>query len=345
MNCIDLLSVVVPVAERYDDLEDLHRDYLQQLRGRAERVEFVFVVDGYFPAALKSLHRLAEREANVKFVPLPRRFGESTALTVGFENSSGSVLLILPPYRQVETRDLGRLVDALDGADMVMGRRWPRTDSGLRRAQNSVFNGLVRRLTGMKLRDIGCAARAVRRRVVEEIRLYGDLHLFFPLLVTREGFRVVEVDLAQSNSSGPTFYVPGFYLRRLLDVLTIFFLLKFTKKPLRFFGLVGTGFLGLGGFALLYIIVQRYGFGIPMADRPALLLSTLLLVLGVQIIALGLVGELIIFTHAGSLKEYKIDRIVCAEPDETAQPKGQDRDEQRNPVHSAEPLSVGAARE
>ncbi|HEY4369190.1 MAG TPA: glycosyltransferase [Steroidobacteraceae bacterium] len=318
MNHIDVLSVIVPVADRHDDLVDLYRDYLRHLQGHAATLEFIFVIDGNFPQAAQSLHRLAQHESSVHVIELPRQFGESTALTVGFEHSTGKVVMTLPAYRQVESAFLGGLLDTLGTADMVVARRFPRVDSKLQRARGAAFNGLLHWVTGSAVHDIGCNVRAIRRHVLNEIRLYGDLYMFLPLLAHREGFRVVELNLPQSRNSAPTFYKPGVYVRRLLDILTIFFLLKFTKKPLRFFGLVGAGFLGLGALALSLIVVQRLVFQVPLADRPALLLSTLLVVLGVQMVALGLVGELIIFTHAGDLKEYKIERILAGGPDTVA---------------------------
>ena len=149
------------------------------------------------------------------------------------------------------------------------------------------------------------------RRVLEEIDLYGDQHRLLPVLADRQGFRTVEVQVRQSpldrNDKG---YSPKEYLHRLLDIFAVFFLVRFTKKPLRFFGMVGATILAVGLVALLYVVVERLFFGVALADRPALLLSSLLVVLGLQLFALGLLGELIIFTHAGDLKDYQIDKVI-----------------------------------
>ena len=146
---------------------------------------------------------------------------------------------------------------------------------------------------------------------MEEVPLYGDLHRFFPIMAYRHGFKTVEVNVEQSQSDAyQRIYAPGIYLRRLLDLLTVFFLIKFTKKPLRFFGLVGSSIFGLGLLATMWLVSERLFFHVALADRPALILSSLLIVLGIQIIAIGLIGEIIIFTHAKDLKEYKIDQII-----------------------------------
>ena len=217
----------------------------------------------------------------------------------------------MPAYQQVEVDDIPKLVAALENYDMVLARRWPRRDSITNRLQNRLFNFLLRLSTDLKIHDAGCSTRVFTRNVIEEIQLYGDLHRFFPVMAHRQGFRVIELDVTQSEKDiHRRFYAPGLYVRRMLDLLTIFFLIKFTKKPLRFFGLVGTTLFGLGVVSSLYLIVERLFFDISLADRPALFLSSLLIVLGVQIIAIGLIGEIIIFTHAKDLKEYKIDKII-----------------------------------
>lgn len=194
---------------------------------------------------------------------------------------------------------------------MVVARRFPRHDSLFNRVQTRFFNWLITAITGSAFRDLGCNVRAFKRQVVADIPLYGDQHRFLPLLASRHGYRIKEVDLAQSKREASLrIYRLGVYPRRLLDLLTVFFLVKFTKKPLRFFGLIGTATFAAGALITSYLVVQRLFFGVALAERPALLLSSLLMVLGVQVFALGLIGELIIFTHARDIKEYAIEEII-----------------------------------
>jgi hypothetical protein len=149
------------------------------------------------------------------------------------------------------------------------------------------------------------------RKVTEETPLYGEMHRVFPALASRQGFRVREVELVQAEADRfrgrPSVRQ---YVHRLLDILTVFFLIRFTKKPLRFFGMIGTLVGAVGALMVAFLVIQRMFFGVALADRPALLLSSLLVVLGVQIFALGLIGELIIFTHAGQLKEYAVRSVI-----------------------------------
>jgi hypothetical protein len=151
----------------------------------------------------------------------------------------------------------------------------------------------------------------MKRRVLEEISLYGDQHRFLPVLANRQGFRILEVEVAQSPLDR---YDRGYpardYAHRVLDIFTVFFLVRFTKKPLRFFGMIGASTFVIGALLVAYLAIERLVFQHALADRPALLLSSLLVVLGMQLFALGLLGELIIFTHARDIKDYQIDEVV-----------------------------------
>jgi hypothetical protein len=176
--------------------------------------------------------------------------------------------------------------------------------------RRDVFHKLIA-TGGQHFNDLGCGVRAMKRRVLEEISLYGDQHRFLPVLAGRQGFRIVEIDLAQSPLDR---YDRGYpvreYAHRVLDIFTVFFLVRFTKKPLRFFGMVGASTFVIGAVLVAWLAIDRLVFLHPLADRPALLLSSLLVVLGMQLFALGLLGELIIFTHARDIKDYQIDEVI-----------------------------------
>lgn len=303
------ISVIIPVSERHDDLRELHASYESSLAGYA--VDFIYIIDGDFPYAVSQLRDLLQDGKNLKIFQLARCFGEATALTVGFEKATADVMLTLPAYFQVEPDDLPRLLDTLDDSDMVVCRRFPRVDSGFNRLQTRLFHWGVGRFTGNVFRDLGCSVRAIRRDVINDLHIYGDQHRFLPILASRRGYQVREIDLAQSTRDlYRRVYAPGVYARRLLDLITIFFLIKFTKKPLRFFGLIGSSMAAAGGVAITVMVIQRLFFETALGDRPALLLAALLVVLGVQLLALGLVGELIIYIHARDLKEYTVKEIV-----------------------------------
>lgn len=304
------LTVIIPVTERYDPVSELFHEYKKGIEATGQSYEIIYVLDGDRPEARKELSRLLENE-HITVITLAKWFGESAALNAAFSKSSGKILLTLPAYQQIEAGEIPALVAAVAENDMVLARRWPRKDSLINRLQAKAFNLMLKPISDLRIHDIGCSARAFRRSVIEEVNIYGDLHRFFPIIAHRQGFKVTEIDVAQSEKDVfRRIYSPGLYIRRLLDLLTVFFLVKFTKKPLRFFGLVGTTLFALGLAATLYLVTERLFFDIALAGRPALVLSSLLIVLGIQIIAIGLIGEIIIFTHARDMKEYRIDKII-----------------------------------
>ena len=304
-----LVSVVVPLVERADDLQALHRAFADELDARGLAHEFLFVVDGGF-AAPPELAALAERE-NVRVLRFARTFGETAALRLGIERSAGDVILTLPAYFQVKPEGIRPLLAALErGSDMAVASRSPRLDSWLNRVQSAVFHQMISGVTDRRFHDIACGVRLMRRPVAEALPLYGDLHRFIPALAVREGYLVEEVAVPQHPQDARTrLYGPGVYLRRLLDVATFFFLAKFTEKPLRFFGLVGSVFFLAGAATGLVLLIDRLN-GTGIANRPLLLLAVLLVSLGVQLMGLGLVGEIIVHLRAPHRRAYRIRERV-----------------------------------
>lgn len=305
------LSVIIPISERHGDIQPVYSAYKHAISSTGLSHEFIYILDGDFPQALQELTKLRESGEQIKIIKLAKWFGEATALTIGFEHSVGDLIITLPAYLQIAPSEIPHLIEQLDGNDMVAARRWPRNDSLLNRIQSKAFHFPIKLLTGLEFEDLGCSARVIRRRVVEELYIYGDQHRFLPLLAHKQGFKVIQVDAQQApEDQNLRLYSIGVYLRRLLDILSVFFILKFTKKPMRFFGLLGSSVFGLGAVIFLVLAAQRVIWSIPLADRPMLLLGSLLLVLGIQIFAIGLVGEIIIFTHAKDLKEYTVEEII-----------------------------------
>ena len=311
MNTVEGISAIIPVAERVDDIENLLNVYHDVLDGINRPFEIICVLDGKFANLQSNVKRLSDKFGDLSVIVFSRTFGESAALSAAITHAKYDLVLTLPSYEQVESSDIPILLKHIDAADIVVARRWPRKDSGINRFSNKAFHAILRWMTGVSFRDIGCGVRLIRKRVFDEIAVYGDQHRFLPVLADHRGFTVVEVDLPQANSdSGTRIYAPRVYVSRILDLIGVFFLARFTKKPLRFFGMIGS-IMGTVGVAILTVaVIQRYFFNIALADRPVLLLGSLFLVLGVQLFALGLVGELIIFTSGRDLNEYAIEETV-----------------------------------
>jgi glycosyltransferase involved in cell wall biosynthesis len=306
------ISAIVPIGGRYDDSGELVTSYLKELADTGKNFELICVVDGEREDITNQILELAASEKRIRLIQLAKEFGEATAITAGLQYSSGRVILTLPAYYQIRPTEIRKLIDELDTSDVAVGARWPRSSkSKFETMRRNLFHWLVGFVTGERFSDLGCGARAVNRAVLDELPLYGDQHRFLPILAAQRGFQVSEINVAQSeldrNEQG---YGPRIYLRRSLDIFSMFFLVRFTKKPLRFFGTIGSATFLTGAVILSLVVGEKIFLGSPLADRPALLLSSLLVVLGLQLFALGLLGELIIFTHARDIKEYSVERVV-----------------------------------
>lgn len=306
------ISAIVPVTARIQQVAEVAASYMRALDAMDRSFEIILVIDGDKPDAFDELIKLAETDKRIRLIKFAKSFGQATAISAGFRLSTGKIVLTLPAYHQVDPTSLPGLIDTLDECDMAVAHRWPRhRDSAFENLRHKFFHWLVKVSSRESFSDLGCAVRAFKREILDEIPLYGEQHYFLPILAANQGFSVKEVRVAQSPEDRyEGSYSPRTYIRRFLDILSVVFLVRFTKKPIRFFGTIGSITFVFGGAVLFYLIVQRLFFGVPLADRPALLVSSLLTVLGLQIFALGLLGELIIFTHAREIKEYKIEKIV-----------------------------------
>jgi hypothetical protein len=221
----------------------------------------------------------------------------------------------------VQPEVAGKLVESIErGADMAVARRHPRADSFVNRLQTRILHAILRPLSGTVIHDVGCGLRAMRRDLLLELPLYGDFARFLPLLALRDGFSVAELAApVHPLAMKRRVYGVGVYLRRLIDVVGLLFLLRFTEKPLRFFGLIGSA-LALPGFLILALVFVQRLAGQGLAERPLLVLGVLLAALGVQAIALGLVGEMIVHYHAPRRRGYRLrtgvlDAIERDEPE------------------------------
>ncbi len=208
----------------------------------------------------------------------------------GFEQAPGQVIVTLPAYHQIEA---SRAAEARGSPRGLRPRHRAALAAGGRRLRAPAPGCLPRparlRDGPASSSDLGCGARACDRRVLEEIQLYGDQHRFLPVLADRKGFRVREIDVRQSpKDRHEGLYEPRVYARGFLDIFTVFFLVRFTKKPLRFFGMIGVSLFAIGALLVTWLVIERLFFGQELTQRPALLLSTLLVVLGLQLFALGL---------------------------------------------------------
>ena len=290
-------SVVIPLYNEEQSLEELHRRLTDTLATLSDRFEIIFVDDGSIDNSFAVIKKLHQRDSRVKAVRFRRNFGKSTALSAGFKKARGKIIVTLDADLQDLPEEIPSLLNKLEqGYDLVSGWKKKRKDSLIRKIASWLFNRVTSFFTGVKLHDFNCGLKCYRRELVDELALYGELHRYIPAIANWKGFRVGEVKVGHHpRMHGVSKFGSERYLRGLFDLLTVIMLTKYPEKPLHFFGLLGT-ILSLSGLAInLYMAVLRIS-GKWISNRPLLLLGILLLILGVQFIFFGLMGELIVFS-------------------------------------------------
>jgi glycosyltransferase involved in cell wall biosynthesis len=303
------LSVVVPVKDERDNLRPLHdrlRRALDPLCGpgaaRLEDYELLFVDDGSGDGSFAVLEGLAAADPRVKVVRLRRNFGQTPALRAGIDWSGGDVLVTMDGDLQNDPADIPLLLAKLDeGYDAVLGLRADRKDGFLVRTLPSrIANWLIRKVTGARVRDMGCTLRAMRRDLAEALPLYGEMHRFIPVLAQMHGAKLAQVDVRHHpRVAGKTKYNLTRTPRVLLDLMTVKFLHSYLTRPMHVLGTAGLVSMGLGVVSLLATAWMKYVSHpkVNMTGNPLLLLSVLLELVGVQLISMGLLGELLARTY------------------------------------------------
>ncbi len=194
---------------------------------------------------------------------------------------------------------------------MIVSWRWPRLDGIVNNFQSRIFNKVIKWIVGSDFHDLKCVVKIFRRDVLDKIYMYGDQDRFLPLIASKYGFKVEELKVTQAKKDAvQKFYPFANYIARFLELISIFFLVKFTKKPIRFFGSTGLITFTIGFILAFILFIERAFMGVALADRPIVLVSILLMIFGIQSFAIGLVGELIIFTHAKDIKDYIIETVI-----------------------------------
>lgn len=301
--------MVIPIKDERDNLRPLHEQLCQVLEPLClgptislRSYEIVFVDDGSTDGSFPVLEQLAREDAHVKVVRLRRNYGQTPALQAGIDHSTGDVLVTMDGDRQNDPSDIPMLLAKLDeGYDAVLGERENRQDNYLiRKLPSRMANWLIRGVTGVYIRDMGCTMRALRREVAEALPLYGEMHRFIPVLAQMQGARLTQVKVKHHpRVAGKTKYNLSRTFRVLLDLITIKFLDKYLTRPMHALGLAGLVSMGLGGVSLLATAWMKYFHQPPvfMTGNPLLLLSVMLELVGVQLISMGLIGELLTRTY------------------------------------------------
>ena len=294
------LSVVIPIKDERDNLKPLDDRLRHALEPLGISYEILFVDDGSVDGSFEILKELAARDVRVKVVRLRRNFGQTPALQAGIDFSQGEVLVTMDGDLQNDPADIPVLLEKLgEGYDAVLGLRARRRDKLLLRKIPSLLgNWLIRKVTGVHIKDMGCTLRALRRDLAEALPLYGELHRFVPVLAQQYGGRLAQIPVRHHpRTAGKTKYNLTRTFRVLLDLITIKFLHSYLTRPMHVMGLAGLVSMGLGALSLAATIWMKSHSGIYMTGNPLLHFSVMLEMIGIQFISMGLLGEVMTRTY------------------------------------------------
>ena len=313
------LSIVIPIKEEQDNLRPLHERITVALQPLGKSYEIVFVDDGSHDQSWQVLQELARQDSRVKVVSLQRNYGQTPATKAGIDHSLGQVIITMDGDLQNDPADSPRLLEKLDeGYDAVLGERANRKDKLLlRKVPSWIANWVIRKVTGITTRDLGCTIRAIKRDVAVALPLYGEMHRFIPVLIQQQGAKVTQITVGHHpRVAGQTKYNLSRTVRVILDLITVKFLHVFVTRPMHAFGLMGLLSLVLGMLTLFVTIGMRLFSQIDMTGNPLLLLSVLFVLLGVQFISLGLLGEMLTRTYfeSQSKSQYVIRGTLNVSP-------------------------------
>jgi glycosyltransferase involved in cell wall biosynthesis len=307
-----VISVVVPLYNEERSLEELYREIAGPLEARDQPFEVVFVDDGSTDGSLAVLTQLHDETTNVVVVHLRRNFGKAAALQAGFLEARGDVVVTIDADLQDDPAEIPRLLAKLDeGFDLVSGWKTRRNDPWSRRLLSRMFNWATAVVSGVKLHDVNCGLKAYKAEVLRGMRLYGELHRFIPVLASYRGFRIAEIPVNhRARQHGRSRYGLNRYLRGFFDLLSVTFMGRYRHRPLHLFGGVGLAMGAVGLVTLLYLTVLWFlGHGI--GHRPLLTLGVLMVVVGIQLVSLGLLSELITSQHEERMDErVRTDAVV-----------------------------------
>jgi glycosyltransferase involved in cell wall biosynthesis len=309
-----LLSIVIPVFNEEENLPLLADEIRQALDPQGVSYEVVAVDDGSTDGTWMHLENLRAQDPRWVLVGLRRNFGQTAAMSAGFDHARGDVIVTLDGDLQNDPADIPRLLALAKDHDVVSGWRKDRQDPFLsRRLPSTVANWFISWVTGVRLHDYGCTLKAYRRDVVENLHLYGEMHRFIPAIASWMGTSLAEVETNhRPRRFGRSKYGIARTLRVILDLITVKFLLSFATKPIHFFGLLGLFAAGIGIAIGGYLSVLKVAFGAQIGGRPLLFLGILLIVVGVQLVVMGLLGEMLVRVYHESQRKptYMVRRVL-----------------------------------
>lgn len=312
---IDSVSVIIPLFNEAESLDILCSEIVLVFASLPNEYEVIFVNDGSADKSQKILEEIARKHGNQEIcvIQLKRNFGKAVALDLGFSLAKGDIIITMDADLQDDPREIPRFIEKInEGYDVVSGWKTERKDSFIKNHTSKVYNYFTSLLSGVHLHDHNCGFKAYRSEAVKDLNLYGQLHRYIPVLVSASGYtRVAEISVHHCKRFfGLTKYGSNRFLHGFLDLLTVFFITKYKSSPLHFFGLISIYFIGSGVAIGLYLTYLRIIKDATIGDRPLLFLAVLLIVVGIQIGATGLISEQITYTTKKVPRDSMIKKII-----------------------------------
>ena len=302
------VSVLVPVKDEEATIQELAARVIAVLDRLGRSFEIIFVDDGSTDGTVKRIREAHSADRRVKLVRLRRNFGKAAALSAGFDQSRGRIIITMDGDLQDDPEEIPRFLETLEekDLDLVSGWKHQRRDPASKRLPSLLFNWVTRRIAGVDLHDFNCGFKAYRREVLEQIAVYGELHRYIPVLASRRGFTVGEIPVHHHpRRHGVSKYGWDRLYKGLLDLITVLFITRYTRRPLHLFGAFGLLFLTAGFAINLYLAILWMG-GEYLSNRPLLLFGILLMLLGFQTLTTGLLGEMITFKNFRRPDSYSV---------------------------------------
>ena len=309
------LSVVIPAKDEAGNLPELYASLTTVLEGTGLRYEIIFVDDGSIDETSYEIEKIQMRDKRVRGIELRANFGQTPALAAGIDAAQGNIVVLLDADLQNDPRDIPFLIEKLnEGYDVVSGWRKDRKDKMVtRRIPSVIANFLIARLANTPIHDLGCALKAYRREILDEINLYGDMHRYLPIYARMHGARIAEIIVNHHpRRFGKSKYGLSRIFKVIIDVITIQFFSKFITKPMRMFGSLGLGLLAIGGGGLTYLVFIKVVYLASIGGRPLLVFSVLFILAGLQLIGLGVLCEVLSrnYFESQGRKTYSIRRTM-----------------------------------
>lgn len=315
------VSIVIPMYNERENADNLAAEISSVMDESDRDFEVLLVDDGSSDGTQELLRAICEKDPRFRAVLFRRNFGQTPAMSAGFDHARHDVIVAMDGDLQNDPRDLEKLMQKIEdeGYDIVSGWRKDRKDKLIsRKIPSWIANWLIGRITGVRLHDYGCSLKAYRSEVLKNVRLYGEMHRFIPALASWVGARITEVPVNhRARTAGVSKYGISRTIRVFLDLITVKFLLSFSTRPLQIFGVWGLGLFGAGTVISGYLAFLRIVYQEPLANRPLLMLGVLMIIMGVQLISMGLLAEITTRTyHESQQKPTYVIREIIGDDDE-----------------------------